>query len=234
MAQYSGPASSRPVVGVTGNHKRLSPAWLCIRLSVFLAGGRAVRISIRHQVDLHPVEALVISGGDDIHPALYDQALPPHDRYDQARDALELRHIDYALSHGLPLLGICRGAQLLNVALGGSLYGNIRKLRHHTSNRPTPLPRKTALLVPGSMLQKIMGRDLARINSLHYQAMDRVPRALAVVARDLDHFPQAVEHTGGLPWIGVQWHPEYLFYQKVQRRLFRWLVEQAKLRRRKC
>ncbi|WP_341503955.1 gamma-glutamyl-gamma-aminobutyrate hydrolase family protein [Gallaecimonas sp. GXIMD4217] len=219
---------------MTGNHRRFSPAWLCIRLSVFLAGGRAVRISIRHQVDLKQVEALVISGGDDIHPALYDEAIPPHDRYDEGRDELELHHIEYALAKGLPLLGICRGAQLLNVALGGSLYANIRRLRHHTSNRPTPLPRKTALLVPESRLHRILGVRRVRINSLHYQAMDQVARALAVSARDYDNFVQGVEHKGGLPWLGVQWHPEYLFYQKEQRRLFRWLVAQALHRRRRC
>jgi hypothetical protein len=90
-------------------------------------------------------DGVVVSGGHDIDPVLYAEAPEIHPRYDPERDALESAVIDRALARGLPLLGICRGAQLLNVRLGGSLFQELRSRRVHTSNRRTILPLKTLL-----------------------------------------------------------------------------------------
>lgn len=228
MAPATGDHSRKPVVGVTGNAKWWSPSWFSIRLAVWLAGGKARRISVKHAWPISQLDALIVSGGDDIHPSLYGEEEAPKAHYDPDRDALEQAHIAWALKHQLPMLGICRGTQLINVSLGGSLHIDIRAKRKLTSNRGTVLPRKTAALRARSCLASVTCASRLRINSLHHQAIDQLGEGIRIVARDLDGFVQAIEPTANCHWLGVQWHPEYLLYRPQQRRLFKWLVQQCK------
>ncbi|AEY00901.1 peptidase C26 [Oceanimonas sp. GK1] len=216
------------LIGVTGPNSRLPLAWWASRLALHLAGGRGLHLTPanmhRHRRD--QLQGLIIGGGDDIDAALYghDTGRAPAD---PERDAFEIELIEHALDTSLPLLGICRGAQLINVVLGGSLHADIRPQRLHTSNRRTPLPRKTAIGCGNGRLSHIMQQPRWRINSLHHQAVDRLGGGLAVVARDLDGFVQAIESTTDHYLLGVQWHPEYLPYLSCQRRLFQHLVQAA-------
>ncbi len=230
MASDAGPNPQRPCIGVTGSAKRFSPSWHAIRLSVLLSGGRAVRITTRQRYPHEHLDAVIVSGGDDIHPGLYDSEELPDKEYDHDRDELEQSYIRYALDENLPLMGICRGYQLINVMMGGSLHLDIRQMRRKTSNFGTVLPRKTVLLEPGSFIATLTGRERLRVNSLHYQAVDRVGEELLVAGRDRDQFVQVLEHHEAAPILGVQWHPEYLFYLPSHLLLFRWLVRQAAAR----
>jgi putative glutamine amidotransferase len=187
-----------------------------------------VRLSVRHTADEQSLAALVIGGGDDIGPEQYGGMSDARAKLDPARDQLEIAWIREALARDMPLLGICRGAQLINVVLGGTLHQDIRELRRHTHNRPGLLPTKQVLLTPDSRLSSICARETLRVNSLHHQAIDRPGDSLQVVARDRDNICQAVECTRGRRILGVQWHPEYLFYVLSQQRLFRWLVTQTR------
>ncbi|MDZ7810629.1 MAG: gamma-glutamyl-gamma-aminobutyrate hydrolase family protein [Arhodomonas sp.] len=173
---------------------------------------------------------VVISGGHDVDPVLYAQTPAVRPRYDPERDAFESRVIDAALAQGLPLLGICRGAQLLNVYRGGSLHQSLRDRRRATSGRRTLLPVKTLSLVAGTRLARILGNGRIRANSLHDQAIDRLGDGLRVAARDADGIVQAVEvaDPAGAFVIGVQWHPEFLLYGRRQRSIFRALVDAAR------
>lgn len=195
---------------------------------MWLAGGQARRISVKHHWPIGQIDALIVSGGDDIHPSLYGEEEMPKAQYDPMRDALEQMHIAWALEHQLPMLGICRGTQLINVSLGGSLHSDIRGRRKMTSNRGTVLPRKTAALRAKSALGQVVKASRLRINSLHYQAIDGLGENVRVVARDLDGFVQGIEPAGQGCWLGVQWHPEYLFYRTHHLRLFKWLVQQCR------
>lgn len=179
------------------------------------------------------LDGIIIGGGEDIDPVLYSQPSDAHRRYDAERDAFELQMIDIALRRsGFPLLGICRGAQLLNVFLGGSLFQELHSKRRLTSNRRTVLPLKTLHLERRSRLAEIMGCTRCKVNSLHNQAIDRVGRGLRVAGLDLDHIVQAVEAQGeDRLLLGVQWHPEFLPFMPSQQRLFRQLVEAARQRR---
>jgi len=219
--------AARPRIGVTGNGRRWAPGWWCIRFAVWLAGGHATRISVRHSPDGEPLYALVIGGGSDIGTEHYGGDVARQVKADPARDALEITWIHKALSEGIPLLGICRGAQLINVSLGGRLHQDIRKMRRLTYNRPGLLPTKQVRLDPDSRIAQICRKGHLRVNSLHHQAVSTPGKDLAVVGRDLDDIAQAIEDTAGRTIIGVQWHPEYLLYLRSQRRLFEWLLQRA-------
>ncbi|MGB5831597.1 MAG: gamma-glutamyl-gamma-aminobutyrate hydrolase family protein, partial [Thiohalocapsa sp.] len=146
--------------------------------------------------------------------------------------ALETAVIENALAQGLPLLGICRGAQLLNVRLGGNLFQELRSRRKHTSNRWTILPLKTLCVEPRTALHRLLATTKARINSLHNQGIDRIGNGLLVSGRDLDGIVQAIEDPSRPFLMGVQWHPEFLLYRRDQRELFRALTAAARQSRR--
>jgi putative glutamine amidotransferase len=200
---------------------------LCVAIAVWWSGGRTVQLSPVAPDSPEPYQGVVITGGHDVDPVLYAQQSQVLPHYDPDRDALESRVIDDALARDLPLLGICRGAQLLNVRLGGDLSQDLRDRRRHTSNRRTVLPLKTLLLEAGSGLRSLMGRDRAGINSLHNQGIDRLGDGLVIGGRDLDGIVQAVEDPRRRFLLGVQWHPEFLLPMAAQRALFHALVAAA-------
>ncbi len=214
-------------IGVTGNSRRLSPSWICTALALRLAGARPYRISVRHAPRCAHLDGLVIGGGDDISPEHYGHDITAKVKPDPARDRLEIDWINRALQQNIPMLGICRGAQLINVVLGGTLYQDVRPIRNHTHNRPGLLPTKQVSLLEDSLIAGICGKSRLRVNSLHSQAIDEHGRELLIVGHDLDGIVQAIEFTGQQAIIGVQWHPEYLLYMPSQLALFRWLVRQA-------
>lgn len=219
----------RKRIAVTGSSKRVTPSWWCISLALRLVGAKPYRISVRHNsISLDEVDGLIISGGEDISPEHYSGDDLPQAHVDPARDELEIKWIQEALEKQTPLLGICRGAQLINAVLGGTLIQDLRNLRQLTYNRPGLLPTKQVFLERGSSLREIAGKGKIRVNSLHHQAIDKPGSGLKVVGKDLDGIVQAVEKNSEGPIVGVQWHPEYLFYLPSQLRLFRWLCEACK------
>lgn len=146
---------------------------------------------------------------------------------DPQRDAMESALLDEALETGLPVLGICRGAQLINVHRGGTLH---RDLSGFYSERPqlrTILPRKAVELAPGSVLAEVTGRRRMLVNALHDQAVDRLGQDVRVGAVEESGVVQAVECTDRAFVLGVQWHPEFLPRHRAHEALFRELVARA-------
>ena len=122
------------------------------------------------------------------------------------------------------MLGICRGAQLLNVYFGGSLYQNLKEFYIETPQVRTILPKKRIRIASDSKLADILQTTLCRVNALHKQAIKKTGDDIRVSAREPNDVVQAIEHTK-LPFVlGVQWHPEYLPHIRAQRSLFRSLV----------
>lgn len=162
---------------------------------------------------LAAVRGLVLTGGEDVDPERYGQA--PHPRLgdvDPLRDAAELALIAAARQRGLPILAICRGIQILNVALGGTLYQDL------PSERPSAVPhsdetsRHDVRVEAGSRLAQTLGARTASVNSRHHQAIRELAPGLKAVAWAEDGVIEGAEPAdAGSPWIvAVQWHPEDL------------------------
>ncbi|MEM6640707.1 MAG: gamma-glutamyl-gamma-aminobutyrate hydrolase family protein [Pseudomonadota bacterium] len=220
-------SNQRPRIGVTGPGKRWAPGRIASCRAVRRAGGVPIAMRPSGNAPLSACNGFVITGGSDLHPELYGASPELFSPPDRERDRFELSVLDFAQERNLPVLGICRGAQLLNVHRGGTLFSDITKMRALTSNRGTILPRKKVRLSSGTRLSSVLRRETLSVNSLHHQAVDRVGEGLAVVARDGDNIVQGIEFTEERWVIGVQWHPEYLTWLAPHRRLFSALVAAA-------
>lgn len=232
MIGYLNGKGHRPLIGVTGPAEKGRIPFLCVSLAVWMAGGRVLRLTPEkphHDTDL---DGLVICGGTDIHPSLYDEITKINYVYDRDRDALEVHWLKRAEEQDWPVLGICRGAQLLNVLRGGNLHMDIRQA-FEEADYPTHLLaniffRKTMHIVSGTLLHRLWGKRTSRVNSLHSQSINRLGRGLVVGARERNGIIQAVEDARKPFVLGVQFHPEYLIYRKSVRRLFASLVAEAR------
>lgn len=220
--------SVRPLIAVTGPRRQGRTAWLFTRYALRQAGARTCRLVPGTPLPTQPLHGLVIGGGDDIDPARYGEAPRVSIRLDQDRDELEWRMLEHAHAGALPVLGICRGAQLMNVFHGGNLHQDLTELLAGRLLHRTVLPRKRIRLEPGSRLQTIMGTSETHANSLHHQAIARLAAGFRVAARDSDDIIQAIERETPGFCIGVQWHPEYLPQRHAHRRIFRALVNAAR------
>jgi putative glutamine amidotransferase len=215
----------RPLIGVTTT---LSVAGLHGVPNVMLAaqyldavenaGGAVVLLSPAHSgggLDalLARVAGLVLSGGEDLDPALYGRAPHPElEEVNRARDEFELGVARWALERDLPLLGICRGAQLLNVALDGTLVQHLPDLRpgppHHRQKEGFHQNSHDVRIAEDSLLGKVVRAPRITVNSWHHQGLERLGRGLRATAWAEDGLVEAVERTAGRWCCGVQWHPE--------------------------
>jgi putative glutamine amidotransferase len=163
------------------------------------------------------VDGLVLTGGADVNPALYDQE--PHPMLgpvSDIRDGWEMALVHAAHRRSLPVLAICRGAQVLNIALGGTLFQDLPSQHPSDIDHDPDLPRSSrshSIELPAeSRLARAVGRTTAEVNTIHHQAIARVADELRVVAVAPDGVIEGVESAADSGWwcVGVQWHPEEL------------------------
>jgi len=216
-----------PIIGVTTSRRSGYRIFPLIALNLRLAGARAVRWDTSREADISAVDGLIIGGGDDIAPELYEGEWVSSARVDPERDTLERRLFLEALDANKPVLGICRGAQMINVALGGSLHFDAYGRYVDSPKVRTILPRKTLTIIEQTLLARCAGTEPMRVNALHTQSVDRLADGLRISAIDEGKMVQAIERTTDPLVIGVQWHPEHLFYARRQRALFRALATAA-------
>ncbi|HEX6967137.1 MAG TPA: gamma-glutamyl-gamma-aminobutyrate hydrolase family protein [Gemmatimonadaceae bacterium] len=235
-----------PVIGITATSEIIRDA-LRVRVNasyiqaIEAAGGVPVVLAPLDTVAgvsrlIDRLDALLLTGGEDIDPARFDEARHPalgpvHD----ARDATEIELVTLARERAMPALAICRGIQLLNVALGGSLIQDI------PSQRPDALPHDPGggrdvrshevEIAPASRLALALGTTHLGVNSFHHQAIDRIAEGLRLTAWSSDGIVEGVEWDSAEWWaVGVQWHPEELTRtaESWDRGLFRAFIDRSR------
>jgi putative glutamine amidotransferase len=225
-----------PIIGVTR----------CSKLgdyvtSVEQAGGDVRVLEVDQSPDeiVQQIDGLVLTGGGDVDPALYGE--PRHASVHDAepgRDQFEIALARRALAADVPVLAICRGAQVLNVAAGGTLVQDIptavETTLPHTVDRSDAIAH-TVDVRRGSRLEQALGGRLdgdrlCRVNSRHHQSVDRLGAGLVPSARSEDGVVEAIERPDGSFCIGVQWHPENFWRTGEFRGLFDSFVEAARRR----
>ncbi|HEY9089093.1 MAG TPA: gamma-glutamyl-gamma-aminobutyrate hydrolase family protein [Anaerolineaceae bacterium] len=207
--------------------------------SIVRAGGIPVMVPANMPRELFPelmerVDALLFTGGPDIDPALFGGK--PHARVygvDERRDTLELELVRMAVAEKKPFLGICRGIQVINVALGGTLYTDLEAFspsgEKHDFHPGHPYDYKAhpVTVSEDSRLHSIVNAGAVRVNSLHHQAIETVAPSLVPVGYSHDRLVEAVELPGHPFALGVQWHPEWLPEEPQMRAIFSALVRAA-------
>lgn len=234
---------ARPVIGVTldseqpGGYSKLP--WYALRQNycsaVAAAGGLPILLPHEpEQADdyLDRIDGLIVTGGNfDVDPALFGESTRhPTVTTKDRRTAFELAITRGAVDRDMPVLGICGGQQLLNVALGGTLIQHIpdsvpNALAHEQPN-PRTEPGHTVAVQPGTLLHRIAGADQLPVNSAHHQAVRAVAPGLIVDATAPDGVIEGIEDPRRRFCLGVQWHPEYGISQS-DLRIFTALIEAA-------
>ncbi len=234
-------APRRPLIGITtygpdgGDPNAVSLPIAYVR-AVAAAGGLPVLLAATDSLEdpmLDRLDGLILSGGGDLEPSCHGQA--PHESVygtSRPRDEFELELARRALARpALPLLGICRGMQVMNVALGGDLEQHIPDARGESvvHRLPPRLPtRHPVELDPGSPLAAIYAEREFPVCSWHHQEVRRLGRGLRSIARAPDGVIEGLEYAGSRFALGVQWHPEMqVDDDPLQRRLFEALVRSA-------
>lgn len=229
-------ANTRPAANGRSTEYVLSETYI---VSIIRAGGAPVIIPPALQGEglralYARLDGVLISGGSDLDPARFGGE--PHPRVygiDSDRDEQEISLIRFAAEERKPFLGICRGIQAINVALGGTLYTDIGDqksgaLRHDCyPDLPRDYMAHEVKIDPASALASIFGGERIQVNSLHHQGIQQVAGMLQPVAQAPDGLVEAVELPGHPFGLGVQWHPECLPEHEEQRALFHSFIRAA-------
>ena len=186
---------------------------------------------------LEGADGLLLTGGVDVDPSFYgEEPQPMLGLVDLPRDHFEMALYRAARARGVPVLGVCRGHQLLNVAAGGTLVQHLPALGNtvqHEQMEIGGVPSHGVMLEADSSLAQAFHAERVRTNSYHHQAVDKVGKGLRIVGRSADGVVEAVEQTEGSFVLGVQWHPEMSFQafpeQVAPFRAFMAAVEEASL-----
>ena len=230
----------RPIIGITGNYD----TGKCTLLegyyrSVLEVGGTPLIIPPCDDTDmmvslLDRVDALILSGGGDINPLyLGEEPLRELGGINPARDWHELMLVRLAANRQIPILGICRGIQVMTAALGGKLYQDIYReasaTLKHSQDTERHVCSHTVRIASGSLLHRILGTEMLPVNSFHHQAVKEAAPGFAATAYSADGIIEAMESTQHKSMLGVQWHPECMILgsDRSMLPLFEWLVGEA-------
>jgi putative glutamine amidotransferase len=240
--------SENPLIGITTFRSNTNGKKLLVSVgdsyisAVVAAGGTPILIPVGlpHnilQIIIAKLDGILLTGGGDIHPERYGKHTPSTNisqDIDEDRDQLEFYLIDQVLETDKPLLGICRGLQVMNVAMGGTLYEDIKSMRNHSyehqysGKKPRDYEAHAVDVLQGSLLNSITKTDHLRVNSLHHQGIHLTAPKLSVSAIAEDGLVEAVELPDHRFALAVQWHPEDLRDKPAMAAIFKAFVDAAK------
>ena len=224
-------APYRPVIGIPADFapapdtKISHPRWQLNETyvnAIYDAGGLPLILPVLPDDNdqlMNLLDGVILSGGGDIHPDRFGRPIHPRTAgISEERDELELRMFGAARARSLPILGICRGLQLVNVAMGGTLIQDIPDERPASSQHDQHLDglarddvSHPVDLVPGSQLEGIYGETRIMTNSYHHQAVDDLAEGLTITGWAEDGTVESFETAGDPFLVAVQWHPETLY-----------------------
>ena len=236
----------QPIIGITAGKDRsdtnIQKTCLIDKYSYAISASGGIPLIIPPDISIHSIDTIMkhvngimITGGGDIetkrflgqdHPRVYG--------VDTDRDNLEIELVHAAESTGKPLLGICRGIQIINVALGGDLFTDIQdqkidSLKHDWfPDYPRDQLSHPIEIKSGTLLNHILEISLTEVNSLHHQAIRNLSSHLSATAFAPDGIIEAVENSDHPFFLGVQWHPEWLFGLETTQKLFKAFIQAAK------
>jgi microsomal dipeptidase-like Zn-dependent dipeptidase/gamma-glutamyl-gamma-aminobutyrate hydrolase PuuD len=237
----------RPVIGITGNYAdqtcTLAEGYY---QSVLKAGGIPVIIPPRYVEEgddcsdltgiLDNIDGIVFSGGGDPNPLLFgEEPVVQLHSITPERDLQELKLVRMAYDRQIPMLGICKGIQMINAALGGTLYQDIHSQKEggvwvkHSQDEDRRFPSHTVKVENGTLLHKLFGRDTLQVNSFHHQACKDIAPCLRLSAISPDGIIEAIESNEYKSILGVQWHPETFVLRDSDEMMpiFHWLIGEA-------
>lgn len=224
----------KPLIGVTTSVRKGHIMWWYTHLGIKLAGGKAIRITALNDKDYTMCDGYIISGGVDIDPQCYGQENTSSVDIEPERDTLEQEVIAHALKHKKPLMGICRGAQMINIVQGGTLHQNARDFYEKFVPSDSVLGkifsrRVIRIIEDGVLCHLFKKKPQLSVNSLHHQAIHKLGKQLKIVAEDELGIVQAIESSNPerIFILGVQWHPEFMLHSKENRKLFKRFIASA-------
>ncbi len=224
------PTRNRPMIGITKPEQGDTLAYWAMKFAIWVAGGDSVRVTARAPRDPRSIDGLIFGGGSDVYPKRYQGHPKEGYRSDLARGDMEASWALAARRHDLPVLGVCRGAQMLNVLAGGTLHMDLSefKIARHKNAIVRFFERYPIRIRYKSKLAELTKcPQHMRVNAIHMQAIDRLGAGMTVSAREPNGVIQGIEDPSQPFWVGVQFHPEFLIYRAPFWRLFKALVEAA-------
>nr|WP_245203897.1 gamma-glutamyl-gamma-aminobutyrate hydrolase family protein [Ammoniphilus resinae] len=220
----------KPLIGITPSLEKHSFSLPQDNVGAVLAAG-GIPVILPYLTDAQQIteiagkiDGLLLSGGGDINPFYFDEEpIPGLGQITPERDDFEISLVKAMLVQNKPILGICRGCQILNIAVGGNMYQDLytqidRPLLQHTQQAPREHVSHLIKIVPESLLHEMMGETEVKVNSFHHQAIRHLPNGFTITARSSDQVIEAFESKTHRFVVGVQWHPENL-YRKDERML---------------
>ena len=238
---------ARPIIGITGNYAEqtctLAEGYY---MSVLRAGGIPVIIPPRYMEEgedeeelttlLDGIDGIIFSGGGDPNPLLFgEEPIKELRGITPERDMQELKLVKLAYNRQIPMLGICKGIQMINAALGGTLYQDIHCQMEgirikHSQDEDRRFPSHSINIAENSILHSLFGTCTMQVNSFHHQACREIAPCLRVSAKSTDGVIEAIESNEYKSILGVQWHPETYVLRNSEQMLplFRWLVDEAR------
>ena len=236
---------SLPIIGITTGHSKNDHGLQQIHLlrsyvdATIKAGGVPIIIPPELPEEnwkalYEKLDGIIFSGGADIDPKRFNgEDHPAVQGVDSERDTLELSLIDHTVEKEKPFLAICRGFQLLNIALGGTLYTHISDQFENSLQHSTPRDQARDTLAheirveEGTHLAEILGKPILKVNSWHHQGVKDIPPQLKITAHSSDGLVEAMELPEHPFAIAVQWHPEWMPEDNAMQNLFKTFVKAA-------
>lgn len=223
-----------PVIGITPDYDSISNKFRIHEdyvSAVIDAGGYPIMLFAQETIPTF-IDGIIFSGGGDIDPLLFDEEpLKESGEISPLRDSFEISLCKLAIQNKLPILGICRGMQVLNIALGGTIYQDISVQTNSTLKHSQQAPRSYGThsieVKNHTLLSSLWEKEKTTVNSFHHQAVALLGDGFQICAKSQDGLTEAIEHTKNPFTLGVQWHPEAM-KTKEQKKLFYAFIKAAK------